>query len=447
MKKIGSIFLTAALAFGLLLGSAGAVGAVGAEEDSGAPEPAASEPAAPELAAPAALLVNGDTGEALYEKDADAVREPASLTKIMTALIAIETLPPDQIVTCDREIYTVGESQIFLQVGEEISVNDLLYAALVSSANDAAVALAKTCSGSVEAFAEAMNARAQQIGAVNTHFVNPHGLHAEGHVTTARDMALIASEAMKNERFRQYVSTASYTIPATNYYQERVLENTNSLLTDFAGATGVKTGTTLEAGRCLVAAATRDGAGLLSVVLGDNPNGPEVFADTAALLEYGFNNFRSVTIFGAGCSAELAVRDGEADTVTVRASEQKTITLSLADADKVRYEYDLPEDTEAPAEEGTKIGTVRAYAADTLLAEVDLEFAASVDQAASIIKHFGDFTNTLSRAIWIGAAVILVLIIFFAVVMIRHTRGRRYYGRSRRGTGSTRMIKRVRRIK
>ncbi|MDO5331576.1 MAG: serine hydrolase, partial [Bacillota bacterium] len=175
----------------------------------------------------AALVCDMTTGEIIYSLNADELRYPASTTKMLTAILALENLDLEDTVTVDKEAAGVGGNSLKLKSGEKFKVKDLLYGTLVISANDGAVALAKKVSGSVEEFAKLMNKKAIEIGCTSSNFVNPNGLHDDNHYTTARDLALIAMYCMKNETFREIVSLPSYTVPATNLSEERVVENTN----------------------------------------------------------------------------------------------------------------------------------------------------------------------------------------------------------------------------
>ena len=241
----------------------------------------------PEVAARAAVLLDPLTGEFLYRKN-DGERLPmASTTKIMTALLVLERCSLDEKVIVGEEATGVGESSGWLTAGETLTVEQLLHALLLQSGNDAAMALAIHTGGSLEAFVDMMNRRAEELGAWDTHFTNPHGLDQEGHYTTAHDLALIAAEAMRLEPFRRVVSTRKYELPWPGHPFPRVYYNKNKLLGLYPYANGIKTGYTLGAGRCLVASASRDGMDLISVVL----NCDDYWNQSERLLEYGFRNF------------------------------------------------------------------------------------------------------------------------------------------------------------
>lgn len=245
--------------------------------------------AEPTVGASSAVLMDAATGKVLYEKNAHERRDPASTTKIMTAIVALENASLDEIVTTSASAAErdAGESAIWLKEGEQLTMEQMLLALMVRSANDAASAIAEHVAGSEAAFAEMMNAKAKELGMHDTHFVNPHGFYGEGHYTTAYDLALAAAYAQQNDDFRRIATTEKVVIPWPGHDWDRVLYNRNKFLRMYPGADGVKTGFTNRAGRCFVASAVRDGWRLIAVVL----NSPDMWNEAAALLEYGFTHF------------------------------------------------------------------------------------------------------------------------------------------------------------
>ena len=254
----------------------------------------------------ATLLFELNTQTTLYEKSANEKMYPASITKIMTAAIALELGKLDDKITVDEDTpYEIYGSHIALEPGEILTLKDLLYALILPSANDAAAVIAKHYCGDTDSFVKLMNEKAKELGAVNTHFANPHGLHDENHYTTASDLAKIVTYAMQNDTFREIIKTPRYEIPATNKKESRAIITTNNLILntssnhilvnnqwvsrEYEGASGVKTGYTPEAGNCLISYAQKNGIGLVAIVL--NGTGNEVYTDTHNLLNYGFNNF------------------------------------------------------------------------------------------------------------------------------------------------------------
>ncbi len=249
-------------------------------------------PNPPSTSAYAAVLIDASSGAVLYTKNAHERLPMASTTKIMTALVVLENMPLDKTVTVPEEAASIEGSSMYLRANEKVTVETLLYGLLLESGNDAAHTLAVACSGSVEAFAEKMNERAEALGLRDTHFVNPHGLSADFHYTTAYELARITAEALQNETFRQMVSTVTKVVSATDGDLTRYFSNHNKLLRQYEGAIGVKTGYTKAAGRCLVGAAERDGSTFVTVTLNDGND----WADHAALLDHAFEHYRTVTV-------------------------------------------------------------------------------------------------------------------------------------------------------
>lgn len=250
--------------------------------------------APPSVAAHAAFLFDADTGLVLYSKNQDEELPQASCTKIMTALIALERMPLDQVITAGADAHKlVGPDSSFmgLDVGEKLTLRDLLYGLLLPSGNDAAVAIADGVAGSQAAFVALMNQRAQELGLTHTHFANPHGLDAPGHHTSARDLAVLAAIALRNPTFRQMVSTRVYTIPKTADHKGYRLVGGNDLLpgarSPYPGVVGVKPGYTGPAGLCMAFAAIRHGHLIVGAVLHD-PSWPVRIVDMRALLDWGF---------------------------------------------------------------------------------------------------------------------------------------------------------------
>lgn len=251
-------------------------------------ETAGSLDQVPEISAAQAILVDGKTGNVLYERNADEKAYPASTTKIMTALLVLETLeqydsPVDQKVTVPREAEGVEGSSLYLKAGERINLQDLLYGLMLQSGNDAAVALAVIAAGDGDIFVDRMNERARQLGCKNTHFVNPNGLFDENHYTTVRDMSIISREAMSHEIFRTIVAAPSWDAHREESQFEHFY-NKNKTVHEFRGGNGIKIGFTKASGRTLVASAQRDGGELICVVMG----APNWFNDAYTLMEYGF---------------------------------------------------------------------------------------------------------------------------------------------------------------
>ncbi|MBQ8540976.1 MAG: D-alanyl-D-alanine carboxypeptidase [Clostridia bacterium] len=266
------------------------------------------------LSAQSCIVIDGESGRVLFEKNAYETRPMASTTKIMTALVVLEKLELNEMVEVSASAAGTEGSSIWLSPGENMSVEDLLYALMLASGNDAAAALAEYTSGSEAAFALLMNQKAKSIGAYNTNFTNPHGLPDDNHYTTAYDLALISAYAMKNSTFAQIVATENKTISWEGSQWKRSLKNHNKLLSRYEYATGVKTGYTKKAGRCLVSCAEKDGRRNICVTL----NAPDDWNDHITLHEYCFENYKAEIVCKKGQSAGVFLNnDVEYDDVNL----------------------------------------------------------------------------------------------------------------------------------
>ena len=279
---------------------------------------AAGEKSAPPVQASAVILQDAATGKVLYQRHADQRRPMASTTKVMTALLVIESGRLAETVTVSERAANTTQSSLWLRPGEHMSVEDLLTALLVKSANDAATALAEHLAGTEEAFVVLMNMRARELGAQSTHFCNPHGLYQPDHYTTARDLALITREALKHPLFRRLVATRATTVPFEGKPWRRAVHSKNRLLADFPGGDGVKTGYVKESGQCLVASATRSRWQLVAVLL----DSPDLWTEAKGLLEWGFACFQPVVFARPG---QLAYR------LPVRGARTRTLPVAVKD--------------------------------------------------------------------------------------------------------------------
>ena len=328
----------------------------------------------------AAILIEQSTGRVLFEKNADEQLPPASITKVMTLLLVMEALDSGQIalgdmVTCSEHAQSMGGSQIWFKEGEQISVDDLLKAAAISSANDASVALAEHVAGSEEAFVALMNEKAAQLGMTNTHFVNATGLDADGHLTTARDIAAMSRALLAYPKITEYSGTWMSELRggATQ------LVNTNKLVRFYDGCTGLKTGTTDGAGSCLSASATRGGLSLIAVTLG-SPTSAERFSAARGLLDYGFANYTRVELPPLEELAPVPVRGGVAPQVGVLSETPGYVIVRTADKDAVKQDVTLLPDVQAPVETGQLLGRVVVHIEGSKLCEYDLVAADAVDR-------------------------------------------------------------------
>lgn len=323
---------------------------------------AQSKPPSLTLEAEGAILVDPATGQVLFEQDADKKWYPASMTKIMTMGLVLEALEEgrvsldDQVVTSEHAA-GYGGTQVYLEPGEKFTLEEMLIAISVGSANDASAAVAEFLSGSEEAFAQKMTEKAKELGCTNTNFVNAHGLHDDNHYTTPRDMALIAQWAMSFPMMKELTSIKEYTFrPEPKLL---ILYNTNKLLWWYPGTTGLKTGTTSAAKRNLAATAERSGMELLSVVMGvDRKNGH--FGETMKLLNWGFASFKYEQFYDQGdVVQEIKVSKGVKDTIPLIASKKVGALLDKHEQAELEVVVELPDSVLAPVEKGQEIGQVR----------------------------------------------------------------------------------------
>ncbi len=395
----------------------------------------------PEVAAEAAIIYCATTGEVVWEKNADEELNPASITKLMTCLLAAESLDLDKEITVGKEAAEVIPSKIYLQEGEVITVQELLYAAMLGSANDAAATLAIAVAGSIEEFADMMNQRAQALGCTHTRFENPHGLKGESHYSSARDIARICEAAFANKTIRKIAKAKSHTIPATNASPERKLKNGNLFIrggevhTDkgtvevekYEGVIGGKTGTTEENVATMAVALQYDDLDIYTVILGSTLY--DRYTDEKTLLDYARENVSKYVAFEEGTEFEEGkLRYGATNRVTGVAAKPGYVRLpegaspSLLTMTPV-YEEDL----RAPIKAGQKVGVVEIYLADEKLREVDLLAAEDVKEGW-FLSRFG-ITNVQTIIIAVVAVVVLggmlIILILRAVNRRRRARLRR----------------------
>lgn len=319
------------------------------------------------VTAQSAVLIEANTRKVLYYKSAHTELPMASTTKIMTAYVALKYGNTDSIVTTADEAYGIEGSSIYLKKNERISLNDLLYGLLLRSGNDAAVAIACHISGNVEKFATLMNEEAKAIGALNTNFSNANGLPSEKHYTTAYDFALITAKAMEYDKFNEIISTKYYT--ATTGEIARTMQNKNKLLFEYEGANGVKTGYTLQAGKCLVFSATRDGMTIIGVVL----NCPDMFPDAIKILDYGFENYSLYTLVRNGTTiARTQVIGSEKKVLELSSKSDIIIPVKKENGIELRSDINIQSKITAPVKKGDVLGKLSLYEGNNLIAEADL---------------------------------------------------------------------------
>ena len=327
-----------------------------------------AEEAEPQINSRIALIYDRASGKIMYEKNGNKQTPMASTTKIMTAIVVLENANLKDVVTIDSKAAGMGGSRLGLKKNDKITVNDLLYGLMLRSGNDAAVALANHVGGSIEGFAEMMNAKAKEMGLTNSHFVVPHGLDNEGHYTTAYELAKMADYALQIEKFKEIVSTYSTTITINGY--PKAINNTNKLLGSVAGVYGVKTGFTNGAGRCLVAACERDNLDIITVIIGADTNNQRT-EDSKELIEYAYKEFEVVGIkeilemqweqWKAINQGRIYVEKGVKNNVELLLEElpYENMAITKTEVDKIEIEVNSIFYLEAPVQQNKIIGNVK----------------------------------------------------------------------------------------
>ena len=380
MKKRWAAFLTAAVLAAVLF-------------------PARSWAVELPVEAQAALLMEKTTGQVLYAKNEHEQLEPASVTKVMTLLLAMEALDEgriryDDTVTVSAYAASMGGSQVFLSEGEQITVEDLFKAICVASGNDASVAMAEHIAGVTELFVEQMNARAKQLGMNDTHFVNCTGLPAEGHVTSAWDIALMSQELiLHHPDIRRFTTIWMDTLRGGSFQ----LSNTNKLIRFYDGATGLKTGSTDAAGFCISATAERDGMELIAVIM-KGQTADKRNTDAKALLNYGFSTYALAEIAPQEPLAPVPVRLGAEDAVQPVLPSGSTLLVEKTKAGQLTQSVELPAEVEAPVAAGQALGTLTVRAGDEVLLELPLQ----AEQAVEKLSWGGMLTRLLRCAFLAG---------------------------------------------
>lgn len=398
----------------------------------------------------ASILVDASDGHDIYSENADEKMFPASLTKLMTALLVAENVPDLSVIVTANESAFEGlsdaGSSVGMKPGEQMTVDNLLICLLVASANETANILAEYVSGSVPAFVELMNSRAAELGLTGTHFANPHGLHNEEHYTTARDMAKIAIEVRKHERLREICQMKDARIPATNLKDERYFFTTNSLISRYkelgyvySHANGMKTGSTSQAGLCLVSSAEYKGTELISVVLGaekDEEGKKGHFVESKRLLVWGFENFSTATLIASSdIVCEVKVKSAkDRDYVTGHVPENFSLMMpNDFDKSKVEYIVDSKKEIEAPIKKDDEIGTVviryegRDYITLPVVASYDVEISYFEYVKNAVVDFFGSTTSVILLII-----VLMMLVVIYVLHIRRRNRRRRRRERTRK---------------
>ena len=305
------------------------------------------------------VVIEAESGRILYQKNCNERLAMASTTKIMTALLALESgLDLDEEFTVDERSVGIEGTSLYLRKGEKKTLKELLYGLMLPSGNDAAVAIACRVSGSEEEFVELMNQKASELGLKNTSFANAHGLDSEGHYTSAYDLAMITAEAMKNPTFCEIVKTKNVTVSGNEEVSGKALKNKNKLLWSMEGCDGVKTGFTDNAKRCFVCSAKRDGMRLICVVLNCGP----MFEESAQLIEKAFNEYHLIDLTSIyAFPSKLPVKEGWAEYVSIGTTGKYLYPLKASELKKVKHTCDLPDSLEAPVSKGDEIGEVKIF--------------------------------------------------------------------------------------
>lgn len=415
---------------------------------------------ADQLYALSAILISADTGEVIFDKDPDVIRYPASTTKILTVLLALTYVEDlDQIVTVsDYAVMLPDDSSTMgLQAGEEIPFIDVLYGTILLSGNDGANVIAETVSGSVPAFVDLMNRTVESFGCENTHFTNPHGLHDDNHYSTARDLAIIAQEAMKNETFRKIVATTEYPISRTNKQRARTIRVKNPYLREddsenlkkyyYPYANGIKTGTLSTSGYCFVGSAEKDGVSLISVVLFTGNRAR--WADTIKLMNYGFSQYMSVTpmdLFNMNPVSVVTSNYSTSDTargslllvckapegvaephIVATKTEIKRMAKNLTDTFQIAYTRNLS----APITAGEQIATLTYYPPYREPVVYSLVASRSIEQRENVPKTLEEIYNetyadpsilpplSFELALVLLSPLLILLLLVFGIFFLR----------------------------
>lgn len=382
----------------------------------------------PEITSEAAILIDFKSGDVLFEKKADEKNYPASTTKIMTAILAIENLDYGEVLTASETAVDIDRdgSNMGILAGETFTAEQLLYGLMVHSANDAANVLAEAVAGSISDFVIMMNAKAKELGMTNTNYVNPHGYHHEDHYMSAKDLATLSMYAMKNEKFRVIASTPTYEIPPTEKYDEvRHLSSNNMLINPMKGrkylyspAKGIKTGHTGDAGYCLSSFAEKDGASYICVTMKApiDENDNHSFKDTINIFEYGFNNYKMKSISDVGeilaTSPVKWAKGGKHAVLTTNTAFEVLLPVSFKEAD-LTTNITLTEKVAAPVKQGDVLGSIEYIYNEKSLGVIDL--VATEDIKRSFVKMiFGSIFDFIF-SIWVMGPLFAILVILLII--------------------------------
>ncbi|ABW19131.1 D-alanyl-D-alanine carboxypeptidase family protein [Alkaliphilus oremlandii] len=352
-----------------------------------------------DINAKSAILIDANTGTVLYEKNIHEKLPPASVTKIMTMLLVMEAIDSNKItlndkVTVSERASKMGGTQLYLEPGEVKTVEELMKGVAIRSANDASLALGEHIAGTEELFVQEMNRRAKELGMNNTTFVNTNGLPAEGHVTTAYDIAIMSRELLKHKSIHKWLTTWMDTVVVGKRQSEQSLVNTNRLINSYQGANGIKTGYTTEALHCLSASATRGGTTFISVILAA-PSSQVRFNEAAKLLDYGFANYNTVEVVKKdGFVGNISLNKGKKAEIELVAKDNLNVLVKKGEEAKVHKEIVLPEFINAPIKKGDTVGEIIVKLDETEVGKIDIVSKEDVEKS-SIINTLGKMFNTM----------------------------------------------------
>lgn len=355
-----------------------------------------------EVAAKGAVLIDADTGDVLFQQDSHEELPLASVTKIMTMLLVMEAVDDGKIsledeVTISERAASMGGSQMYMEVGEVHTVEELMRGVAMASANDGCVALAEYVAGSEEIFVEKMNERAEELGMRDTHFSNTNGLPVADHYSSAYDIALMSKELYKHEKTHEWFTTwqSSITVGLPGKEKEFGLTNTNKLIKQYQGCNGIKTGFTAEAGYCLSASATRENTHLIAVALGCETS--DIRNDEISkLLDYGFANFETSVIAEKGqVMEEIKVENGQPQSLNVITEDRITVLTEKGASDQISSKAKIDDKVPLPLKKGEKVGTLNIYKGNEKVAEYPLVAEKDIDKAS-----FGELAKRLVKKIF-----------------------------------------------
>jgi len=332
-----------------------------------------------------AVVIEQSSCRILYENNKDAKLYPASTTKVLTALVVLENLPLEKVIKIPKLAVGIEGSSIYLRENESLSVKELLLGLMLRSGNDSAVALALSISPTIEEFAELMNSTAKRIGAVNSNFKNPHGLHDDDHYTTAYDLALITAQAFKNKDFCEIVSTKSAVLSGVD--EKRYIQNKNKILWQYEGGNGVKTGYTKMSGRCLVASAMREGMQVISVVL----NHGAMWEDSKSYMDYSFATYKMAPMYEE-LTESVKVKNGKSDFTVVKAETPPCYPIKKDGSEKFEVKFSL-QTLNAPIMSGTECGIVKVNLSNHLIFEGKLYTMENIAKKSFRDKFIEFFTR------------------------------------------------------